>query len=214
MEQNFQTSFIPKKPMIEQRAVASRPIGFFTVISIFLFFTMVVASGGLYFYKSVLLKNITQMQNELKLAQGSFEPAKIVQLQVLDKRLNAANDILNNHIIVSPIFDALQSVTMKTISYTDFSYSMDDNNGKPKMNIKMSGVAVGYQSIALQADLFSGNKFLIDPVFSNLLLDDKGNVTFELNFSVDPDFVNYKKVLETAGNSSSNASITDGGVLN
>ena len=50
----------------------------------------------------------------------------------------------------------------------------------------MSGLAIGYRSVALQSDLFAQNKNLIDPVFSNLTLDDKGNVLFDLEFSVDP----------------------------
>jgi len=213
MEQNFQTSFIPKKPMIERRAVSSRPIGFFTVVSIFIFFTVIIASGGLYFYKSVLVKNITQMENDLKLAQGRFEPSEIVQLQTLDKRLNASSQILTNHLDISPIFETLQSITMKTISYTNFSYDSGDS-GNAKIAVKMSGIAVGYQSIALQADLFSQNKYLIDPVFSNLQLDDKGYVTFDLNFSVDSDFVNYKKALETTGDNSSNTVSYNVGTLN
>ena len=69
MEQNFQTSFIPKKPMIEERAVASRPISLFTVISIFIFFTVIIATGGLYFYNVILTKNIAQMENDLNLAK-------------------------------------------------------------------------------------------------------------------------------------------------
>ena len=59
----------------------------------------------------------------------------------------------------------------------------------------MSGVAIGYRSIALQSDLFAKNKNLIDPVFSNLTLDNSGNVVFDLEFSVDPNFVNYQQAL-------------------
>ena len=50
--------------------------------------------------------------------------------------------------------------------------------------------------LALQSDLFTQNKNLIDPVFSNLALDDRGNVVFDLEFSVDPSFVDYKQVLQ------------------
>jgi hypothetical protein len=59
----------------------------------------------------------------------------------------------------------------------------------------MSGQAIGYRSIALQADLFTKNKNLIDPVFSNLSLNEKGNVIFDLEFYVDPNFINYKQTL-------------------
>ena len=196
MEQNFQTSFIPKKPMIEERTVASRPISFLTVVSVVIFFTVIIATGALYFYDKVLAKNITKMENDLNLAKNRFEPSKIIQLQVLDKRLRASSEILSKHIAISPIFEALQSFTLKTVSYTKFSYDFDDSKNA-KIKVKMNGVAVGYRSVAFQSDLFAKNKYLIDPVFSNLLLDDKGNVLFDLEFSVDPTFVDYKKMLET-----------------
>ena len=196
MEQNFQTSFIPKKPMIEERTIASRPISFLTVVSVVIFFTVIIATGALYFYDKVLAKNITKMENDLNLAKNRFEPSKIIQLQVLDKRLRASSEILSKHIAISPIFEALQSITLKTVSYTKFSYDFDDSKNA-KIKVKMNGVAVGYRSVAFQSDLFAKNKYLIDPVFSNLLLDDKGNVLFDLEFSVDPTFVDYKKMLET-----------------
>ncbi|HAS80765.1 MAG: hypothetical protein UR25_C0003G0033 [Candidatus Nomurabacteria bacterium GW2011_GWE1_32_28] len=198
MEQNFQTSFIPKKPMIEKRSTGSQPVSFFTIISIFIFFTIVIGTGALYFYNELLKKNIISMENDLNLAKNRFEPSKIIQLQVLDKRLNASNEILSKHIAISPIFEALQSITMKTIAYTKFSYSFPDNVGV-KIEVKMNGVAVGYKSVALQSDLFAKNKYFIDPIFSNLSLDDKGSVLFDLEFSVDPNFVDYKKTLESVG---------------
>ena len=80
MEQNFQTSFIPKKPMIEERTVASRPISFLTVVSVVIFFTVIIATGALYFYDKVLAKNITKMENDLNLAKNRFEPSKIIQI--------------------------------------------------------------------------------------------------------------------------------------
>jgi hypothetical protein len=197
MEQNFQTSFIPKKPMIEERVTASRSISLFTIISLFIFFTMIVATGGLYFYDQFLAKNITKMENDLKLAKSSFEPTKIIQLQVLDRRLKASNEILQKHLAISPIFEALEDITMKTVSYKKFSYSLDETKNQ-KIAIKLSGEAVGYRSVALQSDLFAKNKYLMDPIFSNLSLDDKGNVLFDLEFLVDPSFVDYKKTLEIA----------------
>lgn len=209
MEQNFQTSFIPKKPMIEERVKTSRPTSFLTVISIFIFFAVVLAGGGLYFYKGIVQKNITTMSNDLALAKNRFEPSKISQLQVLDKRLRSSDEILSKHVAISPIFKALQDLTMKTVRYTKFSYSLDENSSK--ILVKMSGQAIGYRSIALQSDLFLKNKYIMDPIFSNLSLDDKGNVLFDLEFSVDPSFVNYKQMLQTEGSNTSATSSTTSG---
>ncbi len=203
MEPNFQTSFIPKKPMIEERAVAPRPIGLLTVISLFILITVIVVSVGLYFYKGVVGGNITEMQEYLKTAQSRYEPAKIQELQVLDRRLKAANEILSSHVTVTPIFELLQKVTMKTVRYTKFSYTTGTDKDK-KVLVKLTGTAIGYRSIALQSDIFTENKQIIDPLFSNLVLDDKGDVMFDLEFSVDPTFIDYKQMILTGTGDSAN----------
>ncbi len=196
MEPNFQTSFIPKKPIVAERAKTVRSIGFFTIISILILFAVLVGAGALYFYKGVVKTNITKMEDNLILARSRFEPSKLTELQVLDKRLRASSEILANHIAITPVFEALSLITMKTVRFTKFSYALSDDKDA-KVNIKMSGIAVGYRSVALQSDLFAKNKNLIQPVFSNLTLDNSGNVLFDLDFSVDSAFVNYKQMLLT-----------------
>jgi len=208
MEQSFQTSFIPKKPIIEERAARPRSVGFFMIISIFVLFTVLLASIGLYLYKGNLEKVIADKTNQLVLAKNGFEPERITELQVLDKRLRASSEILSRHIAITPVFEALSAITMRTVRFTKFSYTFgsdttavnggDNNSQNGKVIIKMSGTAVGYRSVALQSDLFSTKdegKNFIDPVFSNLTLDDKGNVLFDLEFSVEPSFVDYKQML-------------------
>jgi len=195
MEQNFQTSFIPKKPMIQERATAPRPVGVLMIASMLILFTTILSSLGLYFYDRVLKNSIVKMQNDLNLAKNRFEPSKITELQVLDKRLRAGAEILSKHITVYPIFKVLQDITMQTVRYNKFSYELDSSSQNPMVKVSMQGIAVGYRSIALQSDLFSKNKNLTDPVFSNLALNDSGNVLFDLNFSVDPSLVNYRQAL-------------------
>lgn len=194
MDQNFQTSFIPKKPILNERVSYARPVGIFFVVSLFVLFTILIATGGLYFYKGILIKKIAGMDNTLNLAKNRFEPSKIIELQTFDKRLRSASEILSKHIAITPIFSALEEITMKSVRFTKFSYDLGTEDS-PAIVVKMSGVAIGYRSIALQSDLFAKNKNLVDPVFSNLTLDNSGNVVFDLEFSVDPGFVNYKKTI-------------------
>jgi hypothetical protein len=196
MEQNFQTSFIPKKPLLKESAVYARPVNIFLIISLFIFVTILIVTGGLYFYKGIVVKKIADLENTLNLAKNRFEPSKVVELQVLDKRLKASSEILSKHITMTPIFGALEQITMKSVRFTKFSYDLGADD-KAAISIQMSGIAIGYRSIALQSDLFAENKNLIDPIFSNLVLDNSGNVTFDLEFSVDPSFVNYKQTLMT-----------------
>ena len=197
MEQNFQTSFIPKKPIIEHRATPAKPVGLLTILSIFVLFATLLFSVALFFYKGIEARSITKMENDLNLAKNRFEPAKIAELQVLDKRLRAGSEILGRHIAITPIFKALEEITMKTVRYTKFSYTFDEERKDARVAVKMSGMAIGYRSVALQSDLFAKNKNLIDPVFFNLTLDERGNVLFDLEFSVDPTFVDYQQTVET-----------------
>jgi hypothetical protein len=204
MDQNFQTSFIPKKPIVKETAIAPRSIGVLFVIPLFILFTVLIATGGLYFYKITLNKTAATKQADLVLAQNRFEPKKITELQILDKRLTSASEILSKHITIIPVFTALQDLTMKTVRYTKFSYNLGTDNNKA-INIKLSGVAIGYRDLALQANLFATKdvgKNLVDPVFSNLSLDNNGNVLFNLEFSVDPSFVNYKQNISTENQAS------------
>ena len=229
MEQNFQTSFIPKKPIIEdcnskifldfskkplvkERVTTSQPIGMLTIIPLIIFFGMIIAGAGLYFYKGSLAQSLTQMENDLNLARNRFEDDKISQLQLLDKRLRASSSVLNNHVTVSPIFQALQEVTMKSVRYTRFDYSITGTD-TPEIKVTMAGQTTNYKSIALQSELFAKKKFFIDPVFSNLSLDEKGNVMFDLTFNVDPSFVNYNKSLSVDTNESE-SSVSTGEAMN
>lgn len=198
--------------MIKERATVSRPISFLLVISIFILFTVAVATSGLYFYKGIIIKQIAEKNDSLIRNKNDFETTKIEELQILDKRLRTAKEILEKHIAITPIFKALQELTMKTVRYTRFEYTLGAERD-PKINVKMSGVAMNYGSIALQSDLFSKNKNLKEPVFSDLSLDDKGNVIFNLEFTVDSTFVDYKQMLLTEtqeGDSSSDSDSSPG----
>ena len=59
----------------------------------------------------------------------------------------------------------------------------------------MSGKADNYTAIALQSDQLTQNKYIKDPIFENLTLDDRSNVLFDLTFQVDPSFVLFGEKL-------------------
>ncbi|MDQ5954866.1 MAG: hypothetical protein QG583_794 [Patescibacteria group bacterium] len=195
MDQNFQTSFIPKKPIVKDTAVVKQPVGLLTIISVLFFIAMVVTAGGLYFYKKSLTDTIDKKASELLLARGRLEETQIPRLKILDKRLRASSDILSKLIAVTSIFKALQSLTLPKVRFTKFSYELSKEKTN-KIAVKLSGTTTGYRQIALQSDLFLKNESLIDPIFSNLSLDDKGSVLFDLEFLVDADFVDYKQMLQ------------------
>ena len=199
MDQNFQTSFIPQKSIVKERAISVQSISFITIIPVFILVATLIGTGALYFYKAGLVKDIDELKNSFELAKGGFEPTTIAEIQALDKRLRASSAILGQHTAVTPIFEALELITMRTVRFTSFDYT-SSNETNNQIAVKLKGVAIGYRSVALQSDLFAKNENFLNPVFSNLQLDDKGSVIFDLNFSVDRSFVNYKQTFLTENN--------------
>lgn len=190
MEPTVQTSFIPRKPLTETQAPRERPVGIFTFIATILFFASVISAGGMYFYKTTLIKGVATKAASLETIKNSFEPSLITDLQTLDRRLTASNQILSNHIALSPIFSELSKLTLRTVRYTKFSYDIAKETGS--IHVKMSGQATDYNSVALQSQSFNKSQAMKNIVFpSNLTLDDQGHPSFDLEFDVDPSFVKY-----------------------
>jgi len=194
MEQDFQTSFIPKRPVApvggdfatEERRQGG---GLFMLIAIIIFVVSLLSAGGVFLYKSYLSTRIEETKASLERVRDIFEPKTITQLQVLDKRISAAETILKNHIAVSPILELLKSLTYPNIQYTNFSYVVSPATGD--VDVEMKGVATGFDWVGLQADTFGRNPHIKNPIFSNLVQDQFGRITFDLTFSVSRSFVTY-----------------------
>ena len=202
MDQNFQTSFIPKRPLAEDRTERPQTVSIFLFLSSIILVASLVGAGFVYFYNTSLTNQVTQMQGDLKKAESAFEGDFIEELQTMDRRINAATEVLSNHIVVSPIFATLQQTTLKSVQYTKFGYTITGSGPAAEVDIQMSGIAASYTAVALESDALTQNKYMKDPIFSNLTLDDKGNVLFDLTFSVDPTFVLYGEALARASGTS------------
>jgi hypothetical protein len=197
MDTNFQTSFIPKKPLAEERvAVTTTHSSIFGFLATLIFISAIAASAGLYFYRTNLAKTIMSQQVQLNAARNAFEPSLITELKRLDRRITSANTILNSHIAVSPIFEALELNTLKTIQFTKFTYTTPANSKLP-IKVELTGRARGYAAIALESDQLATNKYIRNSLFSDLNLNEQtGMVQFLLTFDVDPDLVRFTNNLE------------------
>lgn len=192
MDTNFQTSFIPKKPLAEDHSVSSSGgSSVFMFIATIIFLATLAGGAAVYFYKATLTKTILSQQTQLNAARNAFEPSLITELKRLDRRITNANTILGQHIVVSPIFEALQANTLKSIQFTRFTYTTP-TDAKMPITVQMNGKARDYASIALESDQLAMNKNIHNSVFSDLSLDDQtGRVSFNLSFTVDADLVRY-----------------------
>lgn len=202
MEQQFQTSFIPKKPVTESRTPISHgSVNFVSIIAIVIFVVAGVLFGGAYFYNLTLTKERDTLTADIVKKQQLFDPAFMKEITTLDKRIKAAKDVLNKHTMVSPIFTRLEQLSLKTIQFTKFELTPLSTTSTGQVSIKMSGKAVNYAAIALESDVLAGvgtgkNTYFINPIFSNLNLDDRARVSFDLTFSVDAELTSYAEYIK------------------
>jgi hypothetical protein len=195
MDQDFQTSFIPKKPaaaapVASQGAPARRKksSGIFMLVAIIVFVAAILSAGGVFAYKSYLVSSVEAMKVSLERERDVFEPETISAMQELSKRIEASEQILSKHVAVSPIFNELSEITYPDIQYTSFTYSLD---GTGNIFVEMAGRSSDFATVGLQSNKFSQNKHFKNPIFSNLVRDQVGRVTFDLTFSVDRAFATY-----------------------
>ncbi len=187
----FTTTFIPKKPMVAaatEDAPVSRPVGLLSSISLILFIITIIIAGGVYAWQGYETSNEALLASSVTKVESAFEPQLITQLQTLDKQLKNANLIVENHTVVSPIFDLLESSTLKQVQFNKFDLETDATGAT---EVKMSGVSDGYRSIAQQSDVLGSSTFLKDAIFSNFFLNPQGKVSFDVSFGVSPSFLNF-----------------------
>lgn len=196
MDQEIQTSFIPKKTITQPSPRSGgSSFGLVNILSFIIMIVSLLLAGGSYLYRDNLSQKVSEMQTSLNRAQNIFEKTLLEDLELLDKRIEAAQTILSGHIAVSPIFEVLQDTTLPTVRYVDFTYEIDTVN-PDIIHIAMKGEAVSYDVITLQADLFSKNRFIRNPIFSNFSLNKAGNVDFDLMFDVSKSLVNFEQLIE------------------
>jgi hypothetical protein len=198
MEQEFRTTFIPKKPIVPQPAssttTVSKPVGIIFTISLIIFIMSILISGGVYFYKSYLEKEVADLSSSLETLQRNIDPNVIKEFSVMDKRLKNAEVLLNQHTVLSSLFTVLRSTTLPTVRYTKLDMSFSDSRD---LQITMSGESDGYRSIALQSQALAKNANLKNTIFSNFVVTPKGRVAFDVSFMIPSADLAFAKNLDS-----------------
>lgn len=197
MEPKFQSSFIPKGPVATTATMnvgaKVKGAGLLGILGLFIFILAFVGAVGLFGYNWYLTSKIARMGESLEEARAALEPETINQIARLDARIVGTRELLDKHVVSSGVFDYLEDATLKSVRFSEFAFT---SGGEKGLSLTMKGQAHGYGSVALQSDIFNKSKFFKNPVFSDLSLDDKGNVVFTFTTSLDPSLVSFKRYLQ------------------
>jgi hypothetical protein len=202
MDPKSQTSFIPgntpgkvagEASFIRRREGASK--GMLYVVGSVLFVLSLVAAGAVFGYERYLNGRISNMQAVLESARESLDPELIKELSRSNARIMSAKEILSRHVAITTFFSLLQSLTLQSLRFTDFSFSSLGDRG---IIVQMSGESRDYKTVALQSKIFSENPYIINPFFSDLTLNEEGNITFKFQARLVGDFLLYERGFEAS----------------
>lgn len=187
MQQNFQSSFIPKDPVTEE-VFKPKKAGFLGVLSFSLFIATIIAAGAMFAYKSVLKNEISNLGQQVSESEKNLDREAIGEMLQFSKKLNVVESIVLKHEVVSKFLNELASSTVSSVSFGMLDF---DNSKDGVLLVDLNGEASGYAAIALQENILSKDEFFQSVTFSNLTLTDRGTVSFDLAITVNPQIVVY-----------------------
>ncbi len=161
------------------------------LMTIVMFVASVALAGAVFLYSEYLKKSAADKVVQLQRAKDAFEPSLIHTLTRLDDRMHVADELLAAHIAPTAFFSILQQASLTTIQFESLDFDALDPQ---RIQIKMTGIAQSVNSIALQADLFSKNGTITNPIFSNINRQADG-VHFNLTALVNPQSVNFVRLV-------------------
>lgn len=209
METKFQTSFIPKKPLITDPTkpvvTHSGGISIMMIVSIILF----IASLGGAVFSVVWIGVLNQAQDsykkQLSESEKRFNISLIEDLKKFSTKIEISKELFQKHLSVSEIFPIINELTIETVKFDSFEFSEPDK-GSDSIKITMHGVAKNYNSIAFQSDVFGSsdkfgkNKIIKNPVVADLSEEDNGEINFSFSGLLSSKDILYEKTVDASVN--------------
>ena len=198
METKFQTSFIPKKPIVQESRVTTS-VSLFLLISIIIFLISCGIAGWVYLEKDRLINSINEQKDIINKNKDSLDKdsVSIESFVQLNTRIETSKALLAKHISVAPLFAFLSERVLKNVRLNSFVFSAASTatNGGNNIKVDVSGKALDWRTMAAQADEISKPEWkniIIEPKISNLSLSSDGSVVFSLSAYLNPSFLTYQ----------------------
>lgn len=191
MDPRFQQSaFIPKTPATQSSIKRSAPINVFSLIATIVFIVSLGLGGAVFFLNRLELKKIAEKSQQLDVRNQELKAdGTVPDLLRLDSRIQTAKEILNKHIALSAIFSLLEDSVSKNVRFDALDIAFKGDVG----TLAIKGQGKTLNSVAFQSDVLRQRKNeFINPIFSGIDLDEKNNVNFAIDVSVDSKIPLYK----------------------
>jgi len=88
--------------------------------------------------------------------------------------------------VLSQFFDALESLTLQNVQFTDMKLSVA---GDHTATLEMTGTAKNFNALAAQSNAFAADKRIKRAIFSDITITDSKLVSFKLSADVDSQLI-------------------------
>jgi len=207
MEQSPKTSFIPKQGSAGSAVRQRRSFNALTFFAMVTFLAVLILSAGIFFYERYTVQKLDEKKEELTTLRSSFSESDIESIRTLERRLKNAKVLLDQHLSLTRVFDALEDRTQTQTALSKFAF-MRLPSGKAQ--VTLAGTSASFNTLALQKRAYAGEKSFVQGsvLFSNLNVsggeeEEERVVTFEVSADVDATAVAYTVTASSTDESAS-----------
>lgn len=140
---------------------------------------VVIAVGGLLFYKGGLEEKLAQLDSDLAKLEEQRDKKVENNLLILDKQLSLITKLLNNHIFWTKALGKIEVLTNPQVQYQTFVGGVDD--GK----LELKALTFNYTLLAKQIAAYVSDDSIKDVDLSDVHVRTDGKLEFSLKLTFD-----------------------------
>lgn len=182
VDQNQTSSFIPKQGAVStRRARRESSLGLLFLISLLLLGISLLVFAGSFGYRAVLDRQVNKpcggdgsacgLKATVDRTREELGIEEIIRYSRLDKKMTAAAGLIDRHISLVPLLDLIETETLHTVRFSAMVLNVDGG-------VTLEGVATSYADLASQVKTLEKNPGVKAVVFSDVDLNDAGQVVF------------------------------------
>lgn len=198
MEQQFKSSFIPKKDVSISTSGGPKvgeyvEKGLLDKVAVLLFVLTLIGWGGLFGYKKYVEASITNVEKQIIDARSRVDSSRVDKFRAIGRQMDASQRLLASHVLITPLFVALEEVVLPSVQLHNFEFELLDNG----LSVKSNGLAANFAAVELQEEIFQASDSLSNARITDLSLSEEtGEIAFLTTFFIPRNVVLYKAIVE------------------
>lgn len=192
-------NLMPQKENVASAGKTGTP--FYFLIIFVLFVICFLAYLGIYSYNTFFLKK--QLDNAEKqganvqdMIARSISPEDSLAVTAAITKGKSVQVILSDHVYMSKIYELLEKITIKGVSYNSFS---EKDNNDDTISVSVGGEAESYNMLAKQLMILKKTKEIADIVFLEASVEKDGKISFSYVLFFNSNVVAIQPVIILSG---------------